>query len=77
MGFTVHKALDPYGLNARVRKECSNESSPILAFIFNESLARVMYQWRQANVSMVFKKGEKQTGVAHMHLLPNPRAYTC
>ena len=42
-------------------KECSNEISPILALIFNESLARgdVTDEWRQANVSPVFKKGEK------------------
>ena len=48
----------PDGLNARVLKECSNEISPILALIFNESLARgdVPDEWRQANVSPVFKK---------------------
>ena len=42
-------------------KECSNEISPTLALIYNESLARgdVPDEWRQANVSPVFKKGEK------------------
>ena len=40
----VHKASGPGGLNARVLKECSNETSPILALIFNKSLARGMYQ---------------------------------
>ena len=56
----VHKAPGPDGLNARVLKECSNEISPILALIFNESLARgdVPDELRQANVSPVFKKGE-------------------
>ena len=46
-------------LNARVLKECSNEISPILALIFNESLAGgdVPDEWRQ-DVSPVFKKGE-------------------
>ena len=60
-GLNVHKAPGPDGLNARVLKECSNEISPILALIFNESLARgdVPDEWRQANVSPVFKKGEK------------------
>ena len=40
-------------------KECSNEISPLLALIFNESLAwdDVPDGWRQANVSSVFKKG--------------------
>ena len=60
-GLNVHKASGPDGLNARVLKECSNEISPILAVIYNESLARgeVPDEWRQANVSPVFKKGEK------------------
>ena len=57
----VHKASGPDGLNSRVLKECSNEISPILALIYNKSLARgdVPDEWRQANVSPVFKKGEK------------------
>ena len=60
-GLNVHKASRPDGLNARVLKECSNEISPILALIYKESLARgeVPDEWRQANVSQVFKKGEK------------------
>ena len=58
---SVHKASGPDGLNARVLKECSNEISPILALIINKYLARgdVPDEWRQANVSPVFKKGEK------------------
>ena len=42
-------------------KECSNEISPILALIYNESLARgdVPDRLGQANVSLVYKKGEK------------------
>ena len=39
-GLNIHKAPGPDGLNARVLKECSNEISPLLALIFNESLAR-------------------------------------
>ena len=60
-GLNVHKASGPDGQNARVLKECRNEISPILALIYNESLARgdVPDEWRQANVSPVFKKGEK------------------
>ena len=38
-GQNVHKASGPDELNARVLKECSNEISPILALIYNESLA--------------------------------------
>ena len=43
-GLNIHKVPGPDGLNARVLKKCSNEISPILAPIFNESLARAMYQ---------------------------------
>ena len=60
-GLNIHKASGPDGLNTRVIKERSNEISPILALIYNESLARgeVPDEWRQANVSPAFKKGEK------------------
>ena len=48
-------------MTARVLNECDNEISPILALIFNGSLAwgDVPDEWQQANVSPVFKKGEK------------------
>ena len=36
----IRKASWPYDLNARVLKECSAEISPLLVFIFNESLAQ-------------------------------------
>ena len=39
-GLNFHKASGPDELNARVLTECSNEISPILALIYNESLAR-------------------------------------
>ena len=39
-GLNVHKAPGPDGLNARVLKECSTQISPILALIYNESLAQ-------------------------------------
>ena len=59
-GLKVHKAPGPDGPSAMVLKECS-EIAPILAFIYNESLAQgnVPYDWRQANVAPVYKKGEK------------------
>ena len=43
-GLKVHKAPGPDGLSARVLKECSSEIAPILAFIYNESLVRELYQ---------------------------------
>ena len=57
----IHKASGPDGLSSRVLKECSSEIAPILALIYNESLAQgtVPDDWRQANVAPIFKKGEK------------------
>ena len=43
-GLIVLKTSGLDGLITRMLKECSNEISPILAPIFNESLAPVMYQ---------------------------------
>ena len=53
-------------------KECSNEISPILALIFNESLAQgdVTDKWRLANVSLVFKKGEKYDAANYRPVSP-------
>ena len=57
----IHKASGPDGLSARVLKECSSEIAPILALIYNETLAQgtVPDDWRQANVAPIFKKGKK------------------
>ena len=68
-GLNVHKAPGPDGLNARVLKECSNEISPILALIFNESLARgdVPDEWRQANVPRTLMSRFIISGSEHMY----------
>ena len=57
----IHKASGPDGPSARVLKESSSEIAPILALIYNESLAQgtVPDDWRQANVAPTFKKVEK------------------
>ena len=57
----IHKASGPEGLSVRVLKECSSEIAPILALIYYETLAlgTVPDDWRQANVALIFKKGEK------------------
>ena len=57
----IHKASGPDVLSARVLKECSSEITPILALIYNDSLAQgtVPDDWRQANVAPIFKKREK------------------
>ena len=70
----IHKASGPDGLSARVLKECSSEISPMLALIYNESLAQgtVPDDWRQANVAPVFKKGEKYNAANY-----RPVSLTC
>ena len=57
----IHKAPGPDGLSARVLKECSSEIAPILALIYNETLAQgtLPDDWRLANVAPIFKKREK------------------
>ena len=57
----IHKAPGPDSLSARVLKECSSEIAPVLALIYNETLAQgtVPDDWRQVDVAPIFKKGEK------------------
>ena len=47
-------------------KECSSEISPMLALIYNESLAQgtVPDDWRQANVAPVFKNASEEANWA-------------
>ena len=70
----IHKASGPDGHNAKMLKEFSAEISFLLAFIFNESLTQgtVPDDWRQANVTPVFKKGEKYDAVNY-----RPVSHTC
>ena len=73
-GLNVNKASGPDGLSARVLKECSSEIASILALIYNESLAQgtVPDIWRQANVALVFIKGEKDDAANY-----RPVSLTC
>ena len=75
----IWMASAPDSLIARILKECSSEIAPILALIYNESIAQgtVPGDWRQANVAPVFKKVKSMIQqiidrVAYMHLLKNP-----
>ena len=54
-------ANGPDGLSVRVLKECCFEIAPILASIYNGTLAQgaVHSDWQQANITAVFKKSEK------------------
>ena len=56
-GLNIDKASGSDSLTARVLKECTSEIAPILALIYNESLAQGTFpdDWQQANVAPVFK----------------------
>ena len=57
-GLNINMASGPNGMSARVLKECSSQIAPILAIIYNESLAQgtVPDDCRQANVAPIFKQ---------------------
>ena len=56
-----NKATGPDGLSPRILKELSSQIAPILTKIFQMSLetGEIPDDWRTANVSPIFKKGEK------------------
>ena len=55
------KAAGPDNLTSRILKELHSEVAPMLSDIFNSSLreGKVPDDWRNANVSPVYKKGAK------------------
>jgi hypothetical protein len=57
------KATGPDGIPARVLKEAAEPLSPILATIFQQSIdtGSVPDDWREANVTPIFKKGSNST----------------
>lgn len=58
----IAKACGPDKLSPRVLKECSAELAPSLTALYNMSLqlGRIPVQWKQANVTPIYKKGDKQ-----------------
>jgi hypothetical protein len=57
------KATGPKEISSRILKQYAHEFAPLLTTIFNTSLSRgevhVPTDWRQANLILIFKKGEK------------------
>jgi hypothetical protein len=60
-GLNPSKAAGPDSLHPRFLKEVSKELTPLLARLFQKSLEEgsVPVQWRTANVTPIFKKGER------------------
>ena len=56
-----NKAAGPDGISPRVLKEFASEIAPILTIIFQASLdsGTIPKDWKQANISPIFKKGER------------------
>ena len=56
-----NKASDPDSIHARILKELADEIAPLLTTIFNKSLEQgeVPTDWRKANVTAIYKKGDK------------------
>lgn len=57
----VSKSAGPDNMHPRVLKELANVLAELLAIVFRASLTEgiVPYQWKQANVTPLFKKGSK------------------
>ena len=55
------KATGPDTIPAQILRECSEELALFLTIVFNRTLqtGRIPEDWKQANVSAVFKKGQR------------------
>ena len=58
----VNKAQGPDEFHPRLVVECQSQFKKILTYIFIKSLCKgkLPYQWKQANVTPIFKSGEKR-----------------
>jgi hypothetical protein len=72
-----YKAQGPDNISPRILKELADEISPLLQLIYTTSLdtGEVPADWRTANVSPVFKKG--QTSAAENYRSISLRSVCC
>ena len=56
------KSSGPDGINGRILKELASEISPVLKVLYDRSLSegQLPYQWKEAHVIALFKKGSKR-----------------
>ena len=59
----ISKASGPDGINARILNELADEIAPALKILFDSSMKEgaLPYQWKEANVIALFKKGSKRS----------------
>ena len=62
-GMNVNKAAGPDGIPNKILKSCAEEIAPVLTLIFKKSLetGNLPPDWKKANVTPLFKKGDKHT----------------
>ena len=62
LGLNTNMACGPVGVTARLLREASSSIVPSITRLFNCSLALVKLpcEWKNGNVSPVFKKGDKE-----------------
>ena len=58
-----NKSAGPDGVNGRIFKELAIEIAPILKLLFDRSIheGQLPYQWKEAHVIALFKKGSKRS----------------
>ena len=61
----INKACGPDNISCRILKEAAEEIAPYLKFIFDRSLElqEVPHDWRTANITALYKKGDKSQPV--------------
>ena len=57
----ISKSAGPDGINSRILKETSSQIAPGLKILFDKSISegKIPSQWKEANVTALFKKGSK------------------
>ena len=63
MGLNISKSAGPDGINSRILKEFGDYITPVLKLLYDKSFKEeeLPYQWKEAHVVTLFKKGSKRS----------------